>query len=108
MNDYYTLAFLQGFVKDTEERKGHINDSIKTKLMILIEEFGELAKALRIFLRMRIHDKTAKHNLSDEFGDVLFLVIAIANRCDINLTDALVDKINKDEKKVYKPAEEVD
>lgn len=96
-----TVSFLQEYVENAEIRKGHIDDSIKTKLMILVEEFGELAKALRIFKNMRVHADTARPNLSDEFGDVLYLVIALANRCNVDLAQALMKKIAKDEKKVY-------
>lgn len=107
--DAITLSYLQRYVTEAEIDKGHIDDGIQTKVMILMEESGELAKALRIFNGMRVHDKTARHNLSDEFGDVLYLLMALANRCNINLAEALITKIAKDEKKIYKPAEkEVD
>lgn len=108
MNEGITLSELQKRVTEAEIRKGHIGDSIKTKIMLLVEECGELAKALRVYLKMRIHGSTAKHILADEFGDVLFVLIAMANRVGIDLTEALLNKIAKDEKKVYKPATEDD
>lgn len=108
MSEGITLADLQKRVTEAEIRKGHIGDSLKTKIMLLVEECGELSKALRVYLKMRIHDCTAKHNLADEFGDVLFVLIAMANRAGIDLTEALLNKIEKDEKKVYKPATEDD
>jgi NTP pyrophosphatase (non-canonical NTP hydrolase) len=100
--DAITLCSLQEQVKSAEIRKGHIDDDIYVKNLILVEEFGELAKALRIHLRMRTHGNTARHNLEDEFGDVLYLVISIANRTGINLAKSLLCKIAKDEQKVYK------
>jgi NTP pyrophosphatase (non-canonical NTP hydrolase) len=51
---------------------------------------------------MRTHEKTTRHNLEDEFGDVLYLVISIANRSGVNLSKSLLCKIAKDEQKVYK------
>lgn len=101
----WTLNRLQAYVTQDEIKKGHIGDDIKTKCLILMEESGELAKALRVFLKMRIHNQTAKHNLADEFGDVLYLLIALANRSGINLAQALLEKIEKDDKKVYKAAD---
>jgi NTP pyrophosphatase (non-canonical NTP hydrolase) len=101
----WTLDQLQSYVTAVEIRKGHICDNIKTKCLILMEELGELAKALRIFLKMRTHSLTAVHSLEDEFGDVLFLLIAIANRAGVNLTQALINKIEKDEEKIYKAAD---
>ncbi len=102
--DKVTLFELQKRVTEAEIRKGHIGDDIKTKCFLLMEEVGEMVKAIRIFIGMRIHSKTAKHNLEDELGDVLFLVIAIANRAGVNLVRALLNKIAKDEVKIYKNA----
>jgi NTP pyrophosphatase (non-canonical NTP hydrolase) len=102
----YTLAYLQEHVKQAEIRKGHIGDSVVTKCFLLMEEVGEMCKAIRILIGMKIHSKTAKHNLEDELGDVLFLIIAIANRSGIKLDQALLNKIQKDEAKVYASAGE--
>lgn len=102
--DPKTLYELQKYVTEAEIRKGHIGDDIKTKCFLLMEEIGEMVKAVRIFLGMKIHTKTEKFNLEDELADVLFYVIAIANRAGVDLTRALLNKIAKDESKVYKNA----
>ena len=99
-----TISDLQKRVTEAEIRKGHIGDDIKTKCFLLMEEVGEMVKAIRILIGMRIHSKTAKHNLEDELGDVLFLVLAIANRAGINPAKALISKIEKDDSKVYSNA----
>ena len=104
--DKVTVTELQQRVTDAEIRKGHIGDDIKTKCFLLMEEVGEMTKAIRILLGMRIHSKTARHNLEDELGDVLFLLIAIANRAGIHPARALINKIEKDDLKVYKNAKD--
>lgn len=102
--DQITISDLQKRVTEAEIRKGHIGDDIKTKCFLLMEEVGEMVKAIRILIGMKIHSKTAKHNLEDELGDVLFLVLAIANRAGINPAKALISKIEKDDSKVYSNA----
>lgn len=104
-DDGETLRDLQLFVKDAEVRMGHINDTVQTKCFILTEEMGELYKAIRIKLNMRAHSKTEKFNLEDELADCLYLLIAIANRFNIDLAQALVNKIKKDNSKLYKTRE---
>lgn len=99
-----SLKKLQKKVKKAEIRKGHISDDAVYKCFILMEELGEMAKALRIFLKKRTHSSTEKYELEDELADVLYLIIAIANRADIDLAEALINKIEKDEAKVYSPA----
>ncbi|MDD2299486.1 MAG: MazG nucleotide pyrophosphohydrolase domain-containing protein [Candidatus Pacebacteria bacterium] len=102
--DKVTVSELQKRVTEAEIRKGHIGDDIKTKCFLLMEEVGEMVKAIRILLGMKIHSKTAKHDLEDEIGDVFFLLIAIANRAGIHPAKALISKIEKDDLKVYKNA----
>ncbi|MEL6942618.1 MAG: MazG nucleotide pyrophosphohydrolase domain-containing protein, partial [Bacteroidota bacterium] len=37
----------------------------------------------------------AKENLGDEFADVLFVLICLANQTGVNLTEALIKNLNK-------------
>ncbi|MFA7170966.1 MAG: MazG nucleotide pyrophosphohydrolase domain-containing protein [Candidatus Paceibacterota bacterium] len=104
--DMVTVSELQKRVTEAEIKKGHIGDDIKTKCFLLMEEVGELVKAIRVLIGMRIHSKTEKHNLEDELGDVFFLLIAIANRAGVHPAKALISKIEKDDLKVYKNAKE--
>jgi NTP pyrophosphatase (non-canonical NTP hydrolase) len=67
-----------------------------TNLGILMEEVGELS---RILVR-KYGDQSNKasdenKNLSDEFADVLWVLTALANQCDINLTEAIQKNMEK-------------
>jgi len=67
-----------------------------TNLGILMEEVGELS---RILVR-KYGDQSEKpsdqdKNLADEFADVLWVLTALANQCDIDLTDAIQKNIEK-------------
>lgn len=95
-----SLSELMEYVSEVDfQRFGKTN--ILQKCMILTEEVGELFKALRIFIGMPTHEKTNYHNLEDEFGDVLYLLLAIAKFCKINPARALLNKIEKDKDKHY-------
>jgi NTP pyrophosphatase (non-canonical NTP hydrolase) len=67
-----------------------------TNMAILMEEVGEVA---RIMAR-RYGDQSAKPgeapaDLADEFADVLFVLICLANQTGVNLTDALTKNLEK-------------
>ncbi|MEM9850109.1 MAG: nucleotide pyrophosphohydrolase [Bacteroidota bacterium] len=75
-----------------------------TNTAILMEEVGEVAR-----LMARIHgeqsfkrkeeEATAKDSLADEFADVLFVLICLANQSDIDLSEALRKNLEKKTKR---------
>jgi NTP pyrophosphatase (non-canonical NTP hydrolase) len=71
-----------------------------TNTAILMEEVGEVAR-----LMARLHGEqsfktpelaqTAQEDLKDEMADVLFVLICLANQCNIDLDDALIKNLEK-------------
>jgi NTP pyrophosphatase (non-canonical NTP hydrolase) len=62
----------------------------------LVEEVGEFSRSVNI----KFGDKKSKHEddggeLSDELADVFFTVLALANKLEIDLDEALTKKIGK-------------
>ena len=71
-----------------------------TNMAILTEEVGEVA---RIMAR-KYGDQSFKNNekdidLADEFADVLFVLICLANQTGVDLTEALVKNLEKKTKR---------
>lgn len=67
-----------------------------TNMAILTEEVGEMA---RIMAR-RYGDQSEKENekkadLGDEMADVLWVLLCMANQCDVDLTSALKRNLEK-------------
>lgn len=73
----------------------------------LMEEVGELSRAVNI----KFGDKKAKFDgdggdMKGEIADVFFTIIAIANKMNVNLDEALEKKLikyNQRDEGVYKP-----
>jgi len=68
---------------------------IKTNMIVLTEEVGEMARVIA-----RQHGEQSQKpneilNLEDEIADVLWVLLCIANQSDINLTEALEKNIDK-------------
>ncbi len=64
-------------------------------MLLLTEEIGELAKALRGWVGMEFSSSTRRTELEEEIADVLIVLISIANSAKINLTQAIIDKETK-------------
>ena len=67
-----------------------------TNLGILMEEVGELSKVMvRIYGEQSFKDSDKLHSLSDEFADVLWVLLCLANQTGIDLTEALQKNFEK-------------
>ncbi|MEM9884424.1 MAG: nucleotide pyrophosphohydrolase [Bacteroidota bacterium] len=75
-----------------------------TNTTILMEEVGEVARLMaRIYgeqsFKKKEDEANAKEKLADEYADVLFVLICLANQTGVNLTDALKKNLDKKTKR---------
>ncbi len=84
-----TLQELQAWVKEDWETRSTLQPSLETQLLFAIEEFGEVAEAIR---RRTVTDdyKIDDGKLGTEFADLLVTIVTLANTFDINLTQEIV------------------
>jgi NTP pyrophosphatase (non-canonical NTP hydrolase) len=67
-----------------------------TNLGILMEEVGELSRIMvRIYGEQSFKESDKNNSLSDEFADVLWVLICLANQTGVNLTEALQKNFEK-------------
>ncbi len=71
-----------------------------TNTAILMEEVGEVARLMsRLYgeqsFKRPEQAATAKTDLADEMADVLFVLMCLANQCEIDLTNALYKNLEK-------------
>ncbi len=75
-----------------------------TNTAILSEEVGEVSRLMaRIYgeqsFKRKEDEESASEDLKSEMADVLFVLICLANQCDIDLEDALVKNLAKKTKR---------
>lgn len=71
-----------------------------TNTAVLMEEVGEVARLMaRIYGEQSFKKSDEAHNLADEMADVLFVLICLANRTGIDLTEALNKNLDKKTKR---------
>jgi NTP pyrophosphatase (non-canonical NTP hydrolase) len=90
------ISEAQIIVDDWIKTKGVRYFNELTNFTILMEEVGELA---RIFAR-KYGEQSSKESdldiqLEDEFGDVFWILLCLANQTGINLTEALEKSLKK-------------
>jgi NTP pyrophosphatase (non-canonical NTP hydrolase) len=88
-----SLSEIQNYMQVMAEQRGFSPSSTAT-MLILLEEVGELAKALRKHTGLKIdHARLSSYgNLSHEMADVLICLMMLANKCNVNLCEALAEK----------------
>jgi NTP pyrophosphatase (non-canonical NTP hydrolase) len=76
---------------------------IKTNMIVLTEEVGELAKVIARQYGEQSVKQGEELNLSEELADVLWVLLCIANQTGTDLTEALqqniIKKTNRDNKR---------
>ena len=67
-----------------------------TNMVLLQEEVGELAKIIaRTYGEQNCKESDKNFDMADEMGDILFVLICLANQTGINLDEAFAKNIQK-------------
>lgn len=91
---------------DIQEAQAKVDNWIKTygvryfdemtNLAVLMEEVGEVARIMsRTYGEQSFKESDKNKNLGDEFADILFVLICLANQTGINLEEAFTKNLEK-------------
>ena len=90
-----SLSDIQNYVKEVVTLRGFAKQPIQETMLLLLEETGELAKAIRKSeTRMSVDiDKLQNYDtVESEVADVFFVLLAVCNQLDVNLLSAMKEK----------------
>lgn len=90
-----TLKKLQAYVKYTGLERGFSEETVQDTFMLLVEELGEVAKAMRPLHGVKVADDSKLSEISHELADVQLLLLSLGNKLDIDIWDAVVAKEQK-------------
>ena len=88
------LSEVQARVDDWIRRHGGYWDKFQI-LSRLTEELGEVSAALQRSSGLRPGFDPANANVAEELGDLLFTLAVLANACDVQLDQALLEVLRK-------------
>ena len=105
LNEKNTLNEIQDYIKEVIKIRGFSEQKVQDKMLLLLEETGELAKAIRKTIPEASVDYERIENYTDieeEVADVFIVLVSICNRLNINLYDAIIKKEEKNIKRQWK------
>ena len=100
-----TLPQIQEYVDTMVRIRGFDKESTQETVLLLLEEMGELAKAVRKSETNMSVDESRMHNyesIESEVSDVFFVLTALCNKLDICLFSAFKEKETKNCERKWK------
>ena len=95
LSESNTLHEVQDYIKKVSEIRGFSKQSIEQAMLLLTEEMGELAKAIRKEkTTMSIDNNKIKNydTIESEVADVFIVLCSICNKLEIDLFSPLKEK----------------
>ena len=94
-----SLQDYQKLVRELVIERGYDKETVSEVFTLLVEEVGELAKAIRKTNGTQVHLDSRTHEVGEELADVFWLVIDLCNRLNVNLAQVFADKERKNQKR---------
>lgn len=98
------LSTLQSYIRRMVQLRGFGQETLRDVVLLLVEEVGELAKAVRseIGLKMSEANRGPSKSIAHELADCLIYILDVANLAGVDLESALREKEDVNSKKEWK------
>ena len=100
LSDESSINEIQSYIKKVMEVRGFNKEKSSDKILLLVEEVGELAKAIRKNESNLGIDKTKEYNYSSIESEIADVFIVLLSICDILNIDLLKAFLNKEEENI--------
>jgi NTP pyrophosphatase (non-canonical NTP hydrolase) len=97
-----SLQKLQHYIWEMNKQRGFDTTDPSKKLVMLLEEAGELAKATRKIVGMKFTDTTKQTDVREELADVQIVLLGLASMLGVDMFEAVTEKEAKNRKRVWK------
>ena len=95
LNDQNTFREVQEYIKKVNGIRGFSNQQIEHTMLLLMEEVGELAKAIRKEKTTMLIDNNRISNydtIESEAADIFIVLCTLCNNMNIDLFSSIKDK----------------
>lgn len=96
-----TLAEVQDYIWRMNHERGFDLTNPEKKMLLLTEEVGEVAKAIRKIAGLKFDSTTRQASLSEEIADVFIVLSGLASMTGINLVEAIENKEIENRQRVW-------
>ena len=100
LTDKSSINEIQSYIKEVIQIRGFNKEKSSDKILLLVEEVGELAKAIRKNENNLGIDKTKEYNYSSIESEIADVFIVLLSICDILNIDLLKAFLNKEEENI--------
>jgi NTP pyrophosphatase (non-canonical NTP hydrolase) len=97
-----SLKQLQKYIWQMNIDRGFNTVDPSKKLVMLMEEVGELAKAIRKIAGLKFTDTTKRTDIEEGLADVQIVLLGLASMLEIDMFDAVVTKERKNRERSWK------
>jgi NTP pyrophosphatase (non-canonical NTP hydrolase) len=100
-----SLTNIQSYLKEVLEIRKLNNQKPEQKMLILTEEVGELAKAIRksrTDMPVDLERLDHYNAIREEIADVLIVLLSLCNELEIDCYSALMDKERQNIERIWK------
>ena len=104
LSDKSSINEIQSYIKKVMEVRGFNKEKSSDKILLLVEEVGELAKAIRKNEKKLGIDKTKEYNYSSiesEIADVFIVLLSICDILNMDLLKVFLDKEEENIKRIW-------
>src|SRR5579863_9153385 len=100
--DNDSLRQLQAYVWQMNLERGFNTKDASKKFVMLMEEVGELAKAIRQQVGLKFTETTKKTELREELADVQIVLLGLASLLKEDMYNAVIEKEKKNRQRHWK------
>jgi NTP pyrophosphatase (non-canonical NTP hydrolase) len=97
-----SLPEIQTYVREMVQHRNLNDHDVLYEFLMLSEEVGELAKAIRKTAGGKFADDTKRTEVQHEVADVFLILVGLCNMLDIDIEQALRDKEEINKQRVWK------
>jgi len=97
-----SLQALQEYVWQINKERGFSTEEPAQKMLLLTEEVGELAKAVRSVAGLKFSKTTERTELAEEIADVLIVLLSLSSLVGVDVYNAVLTKEVKNRERVWK------
>lgn len=104
LNEQNSLREVQKYINQVNEIRGFNNQEVTKTMLLLTEEVGELAKAIRknaTDIKTDIKKQFNYDTIESEVADVFYVLNCVCNKLNIDIFDCIKEKEDKNINRVW-------
>jgi NTP pyrophosphatase (non-canonical NTP hydrolase) len=97
-----SIRKLQAYIWQMNIERGFDTEDMSKKLVMLMEETGELAKAVRKVVGLKFTETTQVTDIEEELADVQIVLFGLASMLRVDMLDAVRKKESRNRQRSWK------